>query len=98
MHLTVLSDMGTQVFFIIGDFTRHDGFWDQSIINSTLRWEEIKQLYPLEHNVYSQQLGDLLKWEAMSSCATSFLHQHDFSFDLSNMLVGTCQINHGTTR
>ena len=54
MHLTVLSDLETQVFFVIEDLTRHDGFWAQSIRNTTLRWEEIKQFYCLEHNVYSQ--------------------------------------------
>ena len=43
MHLTVLSDLEAQVFFVIKDLTRHDGFWPQSIRNSTLRWEEIKQ-------------------------------------------------------
>ena len=54
MHLTVLSDLETQVFFVIEDLTRHDGFWAQSIRNSTILWEEIKQFYCLEHNVYSK--------------------------------------------
>ena len=54
MNLTVFSDLETQVFFVIEDITRHDGFWAQSIRNLTLCWEEIKQFYCLEHNVYSQ--------------------------------------------
>ena len=43
VHLKLLSNLETQVFFVIEDLTRHDGFWAQSIRNSTLRWEEIKQ-------------------------------------------------------
>ena len=54
MHLIVLSNLETHLFFVIKDLTRHDGFWSQSIRNSTLSWEEIKQFYYLEHNVYSQ--------------------------------------------
>ena len=54
MHLTLLTDLETQVFVVIDDLTRHDGFWVQSIRNSTVRWEEIKQFYCLEHNMYSQ--------------------------------------------
>ena len=41
MHLTVLSKLETQVFFVIKDLAGHDSFWDQSIRNSALCWEEI---------------------------------------------------------
>ena len=39
MHLTVLSELETQVFLIIEDLTGHDGFGTQSVRYSTLRWE-----------------------------------------------------------
>ena len=54
MHLTVLSDMETRLFFVIENLTRHYGFGYQSAIYSALRWEEIDQFYCLEHNLYSQ--------------------------------------------
>ena len=54
MHLTILSFLEAQVFFVIEDITRHDSFWAQSIRNFTLSWEEIKQFYCLEHYVYIQ--------------------------------------------
>ena len=52
MHLTVLSDLDTQVFFVIEDLAVNCGFWAQGIQNSTLRWEEIEQFHCLENNVY----------------------------------------------
>ena len=98
MHLTVFSDLETQVFFVIDDLTGNYGFWAQSVRNPTLSWEEIDQFYCLEHNVYSQYLGDSLKWKATSSCLTPFLNHPNFLFYLRDMLVGTCHINHGTTQ
>ena len=98
MHLKVLYNMETQVFFVIKDLTVHDGFWAQSVRNSTLRLEEIEQFYCLEHNVYSQQIGDFLKWKAMLSCSKPFVHRPYFLFYLRDMFVGTFHIIHGTTR
>ena len=54
MHLTVLSDMETQVFLVIDDLTGHDGFWTQSVRIPALCWEEIEQFHCMEHNVYIQ--------------------------------------------
>ena len=54
MHLTVLFDLETQVFFVINNLTGHYGFWSQRVRNSTLRWEEVDQFYYQKHNVYSQ--------------------------------------------
>ena len=56
VHLTVLSDLETQVLFVVKSLTRHDGFWAESIRNSSLRREEIEQLNGMEHNVYCQKL------------------------------------------
>ena len=78
MQLKVLSDMETQMFLVIEDLTGHDGFWTQIVRNPALRWEEIEQFHCLEHNVYSKYLGNLLKWKAMSSCSTPFLHHPYF--------------------
>ena len=98
MHLTVFSNLETQVFLVINDLNGHYGFWTQSVINSALRWEEIEQFYCLEQNVYCQYLGNALKCKAMPSCLTPFLHHPNFAFDFGDMVVGACQINHGTTR
>ena len=40
MHLTVLSNLETKVFFVINDITIHNGFWAQSMKIYALRWEE----------------------------------------------------------
>ena len=54
MHLTVLSNMDTQLFFVAKDLTAQNGLWNQSIRNSALCWEEIEQFHCLEQNVYFQ--------------------------------------------
>ena len=54
MHLTVLSELETQFFLVINDFTRNYGFGAQSVRNYTLRWEEIEKFYCLEQNLYGQ--------------------------------------------
>ena len=36
MHITVLSNLETQLFFVINNITRYYGFWAQSIRNYTL--------------------------------------------------------------
>ena len=56
MHLTVLSELQTQVLFVVERLTGHDGFRTESIRNSSLRREEIEQLNGMEHNVYCQKL------------------------------------------
>ena len=55
VHLTVLSDLETQVLFVVKSLTRHDGFRAESIRNSSLHREEIEQLNGMEHDVYHQK-------------------------------------------
>ena len=97
MHLTVLSNLYTQVFLLVEGLTVHDCFGAQSFRHSTLRREEIEKLHGMYHNVNRQELCNSLKWKAMSICSKHFLHHPDSTFDLRDMLVGFCQVNHGTT-
>jgi hypothetical protein len=62
VHLTVLSNLETQVFLVVESLSRHDGLWAQSVRNPSLRWEEIEHLDGIEHNVYHQELWDTLEW------------------------------------
>jgi hypothetical protein len=42
-------------------------------------------------------LGDPLKWKAVPSGPTAFLHYPDSTLDLGNVLIGTGQVDHGST-
>jgi hypothetical protein len=43
------------------------------------------------------EIWDSLKWNAVPSGPTAFLHYLDFEFDLRYVLVVTCQVYHGST-
>jgi hypothetical protein len=43
------------------------------------------------------KLQDPLKWKAVPSFSTPFLHYPDVTFDLRDVLVGACQVDNRTT-
>jgi hypothetical protein len=65
VHLTVLSNLETQVFPVVESLSRHDGLWAESVRNDSFCWEEIEHLDSIEHNVYHQELW---KYVEMVSC------------------------------
>jgi hypothetical protein len=42
------------------------------------------------------EFGNSFKWEAVPNCPTLFFHYPNSQFDLGYLLVGTCQIDHGS--
>jgi hypothetical protein len=50
------------VFLVVESLSTHNGLWAESVINSSLHWEEIEHLESIEYNVYHQELWDMLKW------------------------------------
>jgi hypothetical protein len=60
--LTEMSNLKTQVFFVVESLSRHNGLRAESVGNSSFLWEEIEHLDGIEHNVYHQELWDKLEW------------------------------------
>jgi hypothetical protein len=59
--------------------------------------EKNQKLDHIEHNVDLHDLGDPLKWKAVPSGLTAFLHYPDSKLDLGHVLIGTGQVDHGST-
>jgi hypothetical protein len=57
-----MCNLETQVFLVVESLSRYDGLWAESVGNSSFRWEEIEHLDGIEHNVYHQELWDMLEW------------------------------------
>ena len=87
-----------QVFLVVEHLTRHNGFWTESIQNSSLRREEIEQFDGVEYNVYCQEFRHPLKRKAVSSSLAPFLYHPDSTFDFRDMLIAASQVNHRATR
>jgi hypothetical protein len=56
-----------------------------------------QQFDHIEHNVDRREVGNSFVWEAVPSCPTSLLHYPNSPFYLGYVLIGTCQIEHGST-
>jgi hypothetical protein len=59
--------------------------------------KKVQEFYHIEHNVYCHDLGDRLKWKAVLSGPTAFLHYPDTTLDLGHVLVVTGHFDHRST-
>jgi hypothetical protein len=97
MNLAIMPDLQTQMRLVIECFTRHNCLGTQTFRYSAIGWKQVQKCYHIEHNVYCRDLGDPLKWKAVPSGPTAFLHYPDRTLYLGHVLVGTGQVNHRYT-
>jgi hypothetical protein len=97
MNLAILPDLQTQMLLVIECLTRHYSLGTQSFRYYALCSKKIQKLDHIQHNVDRHDLGDPLKWKDVLSGLKAFLHYPDSTLDLGHVLIGTGQVDHGST-